>query len=69
LVGSFCLLNISIELDISVGAGGRAQVLFGGVYGRELAGDVREVGEGEFAWVRLITDAEEDDRITDEVTK
>ena len=43
-------------------------VLLGWVDGCEFLSEVGEVGEGEFAWIGFVTDAEEADIVLDGVT-
>ena len=54
-----------VKLDKGVGSQGRGEVLCGGVGSCELGGQVGEVGEGEFARVGFVADAEEADRVLD----
>lgn len=66
-VQSFGPLDERVEFDERV----RSQARFEGGFGRVGAGEFgaqfREVGEGEFARVRLVGDDEVDDRVRDEV--
>ena len=56
-----------VELDEGIRSQGRRKVLCGGICGCEFGGEVREVGEGEFARVGFVADAEEADRVLDRV--
>lgn len=67
MVGFLGALDEGVELDEGVGSQCWGEVLRGGVGGCEFGGEVGEVGEGEFARVGFIADAEEADRVLDEV--
>jgi hypothetical protein len=60
-------LDERVELDEGVGPTRRRQVLLRLVGLREFRGQVREVGEGEFARVGAVADAEEAEVVADEV--
>jgi len=62
-----CPLHEGVEFDEGVGTQGGRGELGRGVGGQEFGGDVGEVGEGEFARVGGVADAEEADVGADEV--
>lgn len=61
-------MDEGVELDEGIGAQSGGEVLLGGVGGGEFGGEVGEVGEGEFAGVGAVADAEKADGVLDYVT-
>lgn len=59
-VGGSCTLDEGVEFHEGVGAQCGRLELLGGVGGAELGGEVREVGESEFAGVRVRNNADVD---------
>ena len=61
MVGLFRPLDKGVEFDKGVGSAGGREVTRGAISGGEFGGEVGEVGEGEFARIGLVANAEEAD--------
>jgi hypothetical protein len=69
LVRLLRLLDECVEFDVGVGPAVLVEVLLRGIDVCEFGGKVGEVGKSEFARVRVVANAEEDDVVLDQIAR